>query len=64
MRPEVNARRAARRRVIRRRRAVALGSVNAPEVLNATDRDWWDYREALERNGVRIVFLCPERMLR
>jgi hypothetical protein len=39
--------------------AVALGSRNNPEVLNAVDRDWWDFRTALKRCGVRIKFLCP-----
>ena len=42
--------------------AVALASQRDPPVLNATDTDWWDYRQALERNGVRIRFLCPEAM--
>jgi len=42
--------------------AVALGSANSPEILNATDPDWWHFREALSRNGVRIRFLCPELM--
>lgn len=39
--------------------AVALASPNAPPVLNAVDSDWWDFREALESNGVEIKFLCP-----
>lgn len=42
--------------------AVALASANQPEVLNATDTDWWHYREPLERNGVNIRFLCPGQM--
>lgn len=41
--------------------AVALGSKNNPEVLNAVDQDWWDYRTALEHCGVRIKFLCPPK---
>lgn len=41
--------------------AVALASQNAPEVLNAVDSDWWDFREALSRHSVRIKFLCPEQ---
>jgi hypothetical protein len=28
-------------------------------VVNAVDSDWWEYREALERNGVRVECLCP-----
>jgi len=39
--------------------AVALSSHRNPPVLNAVDSDWWDYRQALESHGVRIVFLCP-----
>lgn len=39
--------------------AVALGSKSNPEILNAVDPDWWDYRTALEQCGVRIKFLCP-----
>jgi hypothetical protein len=42
--------------------AVALSSGTAPPVLNASDSDWWAHRAALQRHGVRIVFLCPELM--
>ncbi len=42
--------------------AVAIASGDKPPILNATDTDWWNYRLALERNGVTIVFLCPELM--
>jgi hypothetical protein len=38
---------------------VALGSKSHPEVLNAVDQDWWDYRTPLANCGVRIKFLCP-----
>jgi hypothetical protein len=38
--------------------AVALKSKSNPEILNAVDRDWWDYRAELKRCGVRIKFLC------
>lgn len=41
---------------------VALCSREHPEVLNAVDTDWWHYRNALERNGVRLRFLCPQQM--
>lgn len=34
---------------------------NAP-VVNASDTDWWNYRDALQRNGVTIHFVCPELM--
>ena len=42
--------------------AVALGSRNHPTILNAVDTDWWEHRKALERNGVRLNFLCPQHM--
>ena len=42
--------------------AVALTSRHDPEVLNAVDRDWWEHRQVLARNGVRIKFLCPDEM--
>jgi hypothetical protein len=38
--------------------AVALASGTAPPILNATDTDWWIHRSALNRNGVRVEFLC------
>ena len=41
--------------------AVALASKNEPDVLNAVDSDWSNYREELERHQVRIRFLCPEQ---
>jgi len=40
--------------------AVAYGG-EAP-IMNASDRDWWEYLEPLERNGLRVQFLCPELM--
>ena len=40
--------------------AVALASANDPEILNAVDSDWWDFRVALAAAGVRIRFLCPD----
>jgi hypothetical protein len=42
--------------------AVAVASGLNPDILNASDTDWWISREALYRNGVRIRFLCPELM--
>jgi hypothetical protein len=41
--------------------AVARVSPLSPPVMNATDSDWWDYREVLARHGVRVEFLCPEQ---
>ncbi|MCY3902331.1 MAG: hypothetical protein OXF76_04125 [Caldilineaceae bacterium] len=42
--------------------AVALASGTRPELLNAVDRGWWQHRQALGKNGVNVVFLCPELM--
>lgn len=42
--------------------AVACASRSAPVIVNATDTDWWDHREALRRHGIEIEFLCPELM--
>jgi len=44
--------------------AVALASVHDPEVLNASDSDWWIFRGPLKRNGVNVRFLCPSLMQR
>ena len=41
--------------------AVALTSQHSPPVLNATDSDWWKWRQALERNGIEIEFLCDDQ---
>jgi hypothetical protein len=40
--------------------AVAVASQSRPPVMNAVDSHWWQYREALERNGIRVEFVCPE----
>lgn len=42
--------------------AVALASGMNPEILNASDSDWWHFRRALQANGVNIAFLCPGLM--
>ena len=42
--------------------AVALASRSSPEVLNASDTDWWIYRNELKHHGLEIVFLCPDLM--
>lgn len=42
--------------------AAALASSSSPEILNATDTDWWEFRHELGMNGIRIRFLCPELM--
>jgi len=41
--------------------AVARASRANPAILNGTDRDWWDYRDALKGAGVKVRFLCPEQ---
>lgn len=42
--------------------AVALASGQQPPVLNASDTDWWQFRQALEQHGVVVQFICPELM--
>ena len=42
--------------------AIALASGLQPVIVNATDRDWWHHREAIERHGLEINFLCPDLM--
>ncbi|HSU82609.1 MAG TPA: hypothetical protein VLR69_09330, partial [Thermoanaerobaculia bacterium] len=42
--------------------AVAVASGEQPEILNASDTDWWHHREALSRHGVEVRFLCPQLM--
>jgi hypothetical protein len=40
--------------------AAVLTHPERPPVLNATDSDWWDYRDALRPHGVTIRFVCGE----
>lgn len=40
--------------------AVALASGSRPDILNATDSDWWQHRVALEQHGVSVRHLCPD----
>ena len=42
--------------------AVALANQAESRILNATDRDWWEYRRPLEANSIQIEFLCPDAM--
>ncbi len=42
--------------------AVALASGTSPPIVNASDTDWWEHREALQVHGIEILFLCPELM--
>ena len=38
--------------------AVARAHPGAPPILEATDSKWWGWRQALQRNGVTVDFLC------
>jgi len=42
--------------------AVALASALDPPIMNASDNDWCEYRDALEHHGVEVQFLCPDLM--
>jgi hypothetical protein len=38
--------------------AAACAHPGRPPILNAVDTDWWIFRGILQRNGVRLEFLC------
>lgn len=38
--------------------AAALSHPEKPPILNATDDDWWNNKEALERHGITVRFVC------
>jgi hypothetical protein len=40
--------------------AVAVKSKFDAVICNASDSDWWDFKEAFEMVGVKIRFLCPD----
>ena len=40
--------------------AVALAHSEKPPILQAVDSEWWNYRDALHRNGVTIDFICED----
>ena len=42
--------------------AVARASGASPNIVNAVDTDWWEYREVLMGHGVSVRFLCPDLM--
>ncbi|HLJ54049.1 MAG TPA: hypothetical protein VKT77_03365 [Chthonomonadaceae bacterium] len=42
--------------------AIAIASGLNPPILNVSDTDWWHVRQALERNGVIVRFLCDTLM--
>lgn len=41
--------------------AVALTHQDRPAILNATDSDWWKFKDALLANGVIVRFVCGEQ---
>ncbi len=41
--------------------AVAIAHPEHPPILNATDSDWWLYRQALSHHGVCVEFVCPDQ---
>jgi hypothetical protein len=42
--------------------AIARASDYQPVIVNATDNDWFEWQEKLEQKGLKLNFLCPERM--
>ena len=38
--------------------AVACAHPERPPILQAVDSQWWDFRNAFCRNGVRVEFIC------
>lgn len=44
--------------------AVARASKRNPAIINATDSDWWAFRDRLKANGVTVKFICPQMMKR
>ena len=44
--------------------AVALASGASPPIVNATDTDWWEHRDALSEHSVNVRFLCTDLMTR
>jgi len=43
--------------------AVALASGLTPPIQNATDRDWWEFREPLGAAGIEVNFICRDLMM-
>jgi hypothetical protein len=42
--------------------AAAKASVNNPIILNATDTDWYEWRDQLKEHDFQLEFLCPNLM--
>ena len=44
--------------------AVALASRYNPDILNAVDTGWWDFKNQLRNHGISVKFLCRHLMNR
>ena len=44
--------------------AVALAHPAKPPILEAMDKQWWELRNALRRNGVTVEFICEDDIQR
>ena len=44
--------------------AVAAAHGEHPPILQALDSKWWGWKEALQKSGVSIEFLCPAEIAR
>ena len=44
--------------------AVAVAHPEKPPILQAVDTQWWDFREALQENGVTVAFICEDDIQR
>jgi hypothetical protein len=38
--------------------AVSMAHSDRPSILQAVDSLWWEFKDALERNGVNVEFIC------
>ena len=38
--------------------AVAIAHSERPPILQAVDRQWWDFRDVFRQNGVTVEFIC------
>ena len=44
--------------------AVAIAHLEKPPILQAVDSQWWDFRDALRRNGIIVEFICEDDIQR
>jgi hypothetical protein len=44
--------------------AVALAHSQNPPILQAVDSKWWEFRYALQQNGVTVEFICEDDIQR